>query len=373
MDKHTEHILANNGGKEVASSLRAVDHDSPSNQSEGEQKRKAIVALLRGSFAVPVIAALGESGVAERMLRGDFSCTSFDPPVDRLMLATLCDYLLSIGILKRGTTDDFAVTKSGRSILQRNGAFSLLMSYSEYFEHLPDLLVGEKLIPEVNRQRNVRGSGQLHSRKFFPAAFDLCSSESPTGLIDVGCGDGCFLAYALARWPQLAVFGVDLSPIAVTATQQRLGFFGLTSQVALTSDGFDVERWGAAAAEILTDCSNLLISFWFVAHEFSKGSETRIVEFFSAVYRAFPRAQLLLGEINRIPPDILAEDHDLSIVPEFLLFHEMSRQGVLSWDAWQTVLRKIPYGLKAERRFDEVWSSSGEAIPASFIWLLEPR
>jgi hypothetical protein len=37
-----------------------------------------------------------------------------------------------------------------------------------------------------------------------------------------------------------------------------------------------------------------------------------------------------VGEINNMPLEILAEDHELSIMPEFLHFHEFFEQGDLS-------------------------------------------
>jgi hypothetical protein len=112
---------------------------------------------------------------------------------------------------------------------------------------------------------------------------------------------------------------------------------------------------------------------WFVGHEFSQGKPERIVEFFAELYRYFPRAEVMLGEINKISPRDFAQDYELSIMPEFLLFHELSHQGVLSWQDWQTVLTEIPYELMQERRFDEVRSLSGAPIPASFVWQLRPE
>ena len=69
----------------------------------------------------------------------------------------------------------------------------------------------------------------------------------------------------------------------------------------------------------------------------------------------------------------MAEDQDFSIMPEFLLFHALSGQGLLSWGTWQEVLDGIPYSLKEELRFDEVRPAEGEPIPASFLWVLHPN
>jgi SAM-dependent methyltransferase len=345
----------------------------PRSSSGGDTKRGKLVALLRGYFASPVIATLGEMGMVERMLEGDFSASDWDSAPRVEIVSALFRYLHSIGLLTKRTTGEYALTPEGRTSLGRSGAFSLLMSYAEYFHELPTMLATGEAKPSVNRRRNVHGSGQLHSRKFFPAAFDFLSSGAPTALIDIGCGDGRFLALARERWPDLAIFGVDLSETAVEQTRIRLSPIIGSGSVAAVANGYDVAIWSEAVPENVRRSPQLVISMWFVGHEFSEGSAAKMVAFFSEVYARCPQAQLILGEIDNIPAETLAEDHDLSIMPEFLLFHELSGQGVLSWNMWLAILDKIPYDLKADRRFDEVRSRSGEQIPASFVWLLAPK
>lgn len=341
--------------------------------NNGKAKRRDLVGLLRGYFASPVIATLGEMGMTGRMLEGEFSAADFDS-IPRMDVAqSLFRYMRSIGLLEEGIAAEYALTSQGRTIISRNGAFSLLMSYAEYFHQLPSLLAGTEQKPSVNRLRNVRGSGELHSKKFFPAAFDFFLSNPPTAIIDIGCGDGCFLSHARKKWSELPVFGVDLSETAVEATRHRLNVSCSPSSVAMTADGFDVTRWSQAVPQFIQTSPRLIISAWFVAHEFSSGSPEKITDFFSALRNKFPRAQIVLGEINKISPDVLAEDHELSIMPEFLLFHELSGQGVLSWAVWNDILKNIPYILANEQRFDEVRAGAGERVPASFLWLLEPK
>lgn len=358
--------------KEVAESIV----ESPTNQRQrlrGEMKRKRLVSLLRGYFATPVIATLGETGMAERMYAGAFSASDWEPDHDTTLVAALLDYLHSIGLIERTADRSYALTPEGRTVVARNGASSLLMSYADYFHMLPDLLAGRASKPYVNRLRNVRGSGQLHSKKFFPAAFDLFSAEPPLALIDVGCGDGCFLEFARERWPGVGLFGVDLSETAVETTKIRLGSAKECDAIAVTADGHDVASWSAATPSSLRNSARLVISMWFVAHEFSQGSPQRLKVFFRTLRDTFPQATLVLGEITHIPPDVLASNYELSIMPEFLLFHALSGQGVLSWPTWKSILEEIPYRLSNEQTFDLVCQADGEPIPASFIWHLAPR
>lgn len=345
----------------------------PSSGNSEATKRLRLVSLLRGYFATPIIATLGELGIAERMLEGSFHLDELAAEHDRRVLRPLFRYLHSIGILELRAADEYRVTMEGRTVLTRNGAFSLLLSYAPYFDSLASLLLGEGETPVVNRVRNVRGSGHLHARKFFPAALELCALSSPKGLIDVGCGDGMFLDHASHKWAAAVPFGVDLSEAAVEATHRRLSMRYGDSRHACVSDGYDIATWVELVPPEVRQASELVISMWFVAHEFSNGSVDRMVKYFATLRSFFPNASLLLGEICNIPAERLAVDYARSIMPEFLLFHDLSGQGVLSWRQWQEVRERIPYSLKGERRFDEVKSLNDDPIPASFLWLLDPQ
>jgi hypothetical protein len=210
----------------------------------------------------------------------------------------------------------------------------------------------------------VRGSGQLHGKKFFPAALDCLQSNSPAVLIDIGCGDGAFLECICTRWPTLVTFGLDLSDTAVAIAHGRLARRTRREPLFVVANGREVSSWSISVPPELRDTDGLVISMWFVGHEFSAGSIDVMVRFFQDLNRAFPKAKILLGEINNIAPSDLAHNRDLSIMPEYLLFHELSGQGVLAWTDWQLILQQIPYRLEKECRFDDVTSASGATIPA---------
>jgi hypothetical protein len=336
------------------------------------QKRQRLIAGLRGYFLAPVIATLGECGIADRMLQGPFSIADFEPLAETSILSMLFRYLQSVGLLVSEGESRYALTEDGFTSLSRNGAYSLLVSYADYFDRLPGLLAGAPVNPSVNRSRNVRGSGHLHGKKYFPIALECLQSSAPAALIDIGCGDGAFLECVCARWPALVPFGLDLSETAVEIARRRLARQTGIEPLIIAANACDVSSWSAAVPPALRDSGRLVISMWFVGHEFSTSSTEVMVRFFQDLHRCFPVARILLGEINKIAPADLAGNHELSIMPEYLLFHELSGQGVLAWTDWQHILQQIPYRLEKECRFDEVASASGSAIPASFLWLLAP-
>jgi hypothetical protein len=334
-------------------------------------QRGAIVSLLRGAFACPSIATLAELGLVEAMLAGKFCARQFDAVRDTRGLHAIFNYLASIGVLREIAPEVFSATEEGRMILKRSGAFLLLFSYREYFNHLGELLRDGAREFVVDRRQNVLGSGSLHSRKYFPSAWDILHSLQPAALIDIGCGDGHFLKGALTALGALEVAAVDLSPIAVNETCERLRGIGRTDVTGIVESGEQIERWLPRIPSRVKDQAPLLISFWFVVHEFSGGEPERVVRFFERLHKLLPKAHLLIGEIAKYPSSTLENSRSSSIMPEFLLFHALSGQGVLSWDEWKLVLRSVPYEISSEVRFDQIPDGDRD-VPSSVIWHLRP-
>jgi hypothetical protein len=342
----------------------AIDH---------KKVRGSLISLLRGFFSSPTIATLAELGLIERMLAGPFRVEDFPVAVDKRVLSSVFLYLHSINLLNKVPEGGYELTDEGRIALKRSGAFLLLFSYRGYFENLASLLTGDSETVTVDRRRNVLGTGSLHSKKFFPAVWDMFSGVRPSALIDVGCGDGQFLKNACTEWPDLSIAAVDLSPIAVETTLKQLETSGRKDVVGIVKSGVNVADWTAHLPEALKAGSPLVLSMWFVVHEFSGGDPKTVIRFFHEVRSALPQADIILGEINALPPELLAEHHESSIMPELLFFHDLSRQGVLKWEIWHHVLDEIPYSLIGERQFDLVGEVGEQTTPSSFIWHLRPK
>jgi 2-ketoarginine methyltransferase len=335
--------------------------------------RSSVISLLRGFFSSPTIAALAELGMIERMLAGPFGVEDFPMAVDKRVLSSVFLYLHSLNLLKEMPEGGYGLTREGRTALKRSGAFLLLFSYKGYFENLSALLTGESKAVTVDRRRNVLGSGSLHSKKFFPAVWEMLHAARPSALIDVGCGDGQFLTDACIQWPNVSIAAVDLSPIAVETTLKQLETFGRKDVVGIVNSGVNVAEWVAHLPEELKVASPLVVSMWFVVHEFSGGDPKTVIRFFHEVSSALPKADIILGEINALSPELLAEHHESSIMPELLFFHGLSRQGVLTWEVWHRVLNEIPYSLIGERQFDLVGEVEEQTTPSSFVWHLRPK
>jgi SAM-dependent methyltransferase len=336
----------------------------------GPNPREELVALLRGRAACPILSGLGEHGLLDRMLAGPFTAADFPDVADHGLFAAALTYLVSLGLLTRtdGDTPKYAVTKVGQTVFTRYGSASLIHSYRDYFDRLAGRIVGADRgpAPAVDRRVNVLGSGQLHARKFFPTAYRLLAEHPVRRVIDVGCGNGEFLAGLLDRRPDVRAIGVDVSEVAAAEVRARFG----GSVPVVVAGGEDVAAWCAQAP---SSPGPLLVSLWYVVHEFTGGEVSQATAFFGRLREKLPNAEVILGEIVSVPPAVLAAGHAGSIMPEFLLFHALSGQGVLTWEQHNEVLRRIPYTLVGETLFDALPDGAGGAVPSSFLWHLLPR
>ena len=79
---------------------------------------------------------------------------------------------------------------------------------------------------------------------------------------------------------------------------------------------------------------------------------------------------IVIGEVVRQSNESLSKQSSESLMPEYLFFHEVSGQGILSWDEYQQILINVPYDLVFERLFDEIFDEEGKKVPSSFVWCL---
>jgi Methyltransferase domain len=330
--------------------------------------RSLIVQCLRGRFVTPILAQLGEHGVLDRLAATELLLTDY-PQFNPHVLQSLLEYCKALALVE-GASKVWRATDLGRQVFQRWGSFAIVDSYEAYFSRLQDLLLSE-IKPadiEVDRRRNVIGSGQIHARKFFPAALDMLSDGPPEILVDVGCGDGAFLEAALGRYPNLTVVAVDISAESIKLAYERLASKLRSVWHCAVADGADVAHWSQA---VPTSSPRIVVTGWFVLHEFCRGSVERARDFFFSVKEHFPAAEILLGEVVKATPDILAHNSGRSVLPEFQLFHALSGQGLLTWKQFLELRADIPYGVSAEKLIDPVPTTEG-GVPANLIWHLKP-
>ena len=337
-----------------------------------------IISLLRGYFACPIISTLGKEGVLNSMLqkKDGFSREDFPKVTNKKIFEAILVYLLNLSLLMRNENGKYYVTELGAKVFNRYGSYCLLHSYGSFLNELDAILFDPdfKTLPKCDRLTNIIGSGQANGKKYFPVAMEIMKKHKVQTVLDIGCGDGYFLSKVLESFPNINVFGVDISEISVAVTERNLrSKFPEASIKTFLSSGDDIEKWASwLLADSESGTAKQVITMWYLLHEISKNDKNVVIGYFRKLNQFFPKTSLMIGEIVAVPPDILAQNRSGSVIPEYLFFHQISGQGVLSWVDYQEILKNIPYVLEDEKLFNVV-SSGKEAVPSSFIWHLSPK
>ena len=109
---------------------------------------------------------------------------------------------------------------------------------------------------------------------------------------------------------------------------------------------------------------------WFMLHEISNHKVSNVKKFLKSLHKNFPNSNLLIGEIIKHDQKTLNEIYKKSLMPEYLFFHKVSGQGILSWKDYKSLLVDCPYSLEYEWKFDD---DNSFKIPSAFVWVLKPK
>ncbi len=200
---------------------------------------------LDGMLVGPAMVALARNGVLEKLQSGPAELKSIEG--NQSCLATLFDLLTACGWIVRDDTR-VSLTAAGSYAASIASAYGVTVSYLPMFSVVSTLLFGNPRIPRmdesgvemhVNRAMNVWGSGRAHLTYFRKVdeiiieVFNRPLELQPSGVCDLGCGDGTFLQHVyeivrdrtargkvLDKLPLLIV-GADYNKVARRITKQN--------------------------------------------------------------------------------------------------------------------------------------------------------
>jgi len=337
-----------------------------------------IIVLLRGFFTAPIISSLGRLGALELMrTTASFTVDDFSKLPNKKLLKDTLRYLARLGLIEdvEGKEHVYRATELGAEIFRRANSFYVPHSYCEYMYQYHDMIqdTTSTIKPEVERLENVIGSGITHLRYFPPAVSFLKRKVEFDTLIDIGCGDGHFLSTFIKDVPGKNVVGIDLSSLSTQTTEKILrDKYPDINLTTVCCDALDVKKWSQVALRVASG-GKVAISMWFLLHEISRNQPKILIEFLRQIHLTFPGAPLVIGEVVRQSEDILLSNNFRSLLPEYLFFHEISNQGILSWQEYRDVLNDSEYNLVVEKLFDEAPDKNGNKIPSTFVWCLIPK
>ena len=107
-------------------------------------------------------------------------------------------------------------------------------------------------------------------------------------------------------------------------------------------------------------------------HEISDNKGSKIINYLKSVKKNFPDATVVVCELTKQSENIFKKNCEKSLMPEYLLFHDFSNQGILSFSDYHNILSKTGYKIKKEWLFDQnSESNNGKPEPSTFVWVLE--
>lgn len=215
----------------------------------GGGERAAFLTHVEGGIVSFLLVRMGMAGAFSHLPdRVDFTCLDADPAARRQIL----DFLQHIGWWQTATD---APTPLGLYFLGKSASYGVPVSYLHSLTRAEELIFGDPAVlarraaqeeeRHVDRRMNVWGSGNTHG-SYFKAleqavmhVFDGPLEYQPAGILDMGCGDGAFLARLhqavttrtlrgrhLDQRP-LQLFGVDYNQAALDVTRRELGAAGV--------------------------------------------------------------------------------------------------------------------------------------------------
>ena len=326
--------------------------------------RQEIILLIRGYFLTPVIATLAKENFFSKNSNKFFK-------IKDKKLNILIAYLVNLGLIKK-KNDKFYFSKNGKKLFKRSGSFNIVNSYRKYLFNLDKILSNEEKLHDLScdRKENVLGSGSTNNRKFFQPGLKLLAKEDFDVVFDLGCGDGNFLENLSKKYQNKLISGSDLSKISIQETKKRINKKNLK---LFQTNALNADKWiNWLIKNYDIKKQKIIISMWFIIHEISKKNVNKIISFFKKIKNKIPNAKILLGEIVEPEQRILDERKYDTIMPEYMLFHNLSGQGVFNYKELKLILKKIPYKCKKNINIDTI-KYKKRKNPSGIIWLLEPK
>ena len=333
-----------------------------------ENLRKDLISSLRGFFTVPLFTFLYKNKIIEKLQKNKkLSLNDNHNIKNKTFLKIALTYLSNLNILNE-RKNIFYLTKYGQRFLKRIGTFLILNSYKPYLDNLEYLSNDKRIKVKCDRDENVLGSSLAHNKKFFKHSFEIIKRNKYDLIIDIACGDGNYIKIANQKRSKANFLAVDLSPIALSCAKKNNSKSNISYYLC---DGKNVKKWSKKALSIVKDKNaKILVTMWFFTHEITNNNTSNLKNLFQNIKSNFKNCEIIVGEIFRQNKNILSKNKDISIMPEFLFFHDLSGQGILKFNEYKKTFKELKIDVKKEYLIDN-FKINKKNNPTAAVWHLK--
>ena len=361
-----------------------------------------IRSQLDGVVIGPAMVALARTGILAQIERGSTDIKNI--AANQTCLSCLLELLATQGWISR-EQNRVCLTACGLYAAQIAAAYGVTASYLPLFTVVSTLLFGNARIPRidengvelfVNRAMNVWGSGGAH-RTYFQKIDDIIIEifnrpieRQPSGICDMGCGDGTLLEHlysvvknqtargqVLDRHP-LVLVGADFNKVARRVSTQTLRKAGIPAFHVIPGDINRPAQLAGDLEKLGHDIHDLLHVRSFLDHNrpyvppanYARGSRpARSTGAFAHLGEEIPadeleenlvrhlrrwapyvgRFGLLLLELHTLPPDVTAANLEKTPAVAYDGTHGFSDQYLVELPLFLDCAREA--GLVADPRF----------------------
>jgi len=328
------------------------------------------IELSRGFFSLPLISVFTRLLDKENLLsKKFFSKKKLEKIFDNKILEILLKYLESIGILKKINNTNYRITDVGNFVFSRHGAMNIIYSYKDIAINTEKILLGKKKSIYCDRIENVFGSGKSHKKKFFLNCFKILKENKIKKIIDLGLGDGKFIKYLKSQNLNLDFIGIDLSNLVI----KKLKLLNKNKMNYIQEDIFKINKWAKKIRnENFKRGNDLVINFMFTFHEHAFKNDTEIKNYLNKINYYYPKAKILVTEVFDTHPKNLTKVSSSSILPEFILFHKLSKQKLFFHKQFKNVVKNSKYKIVKEIKYSQMKLRSSSS-PTYSTFMLSPK
>ncbi len=333
-----------------------------------------LVFYLRGLFSAPIICELSKKKIFKfSKNKAIFDKKKLSEIKGKQELKACLNYLTRINLINKIDEKNYEFTEIGTEIFKRANSYYVPHSYRQYILNLKNIL--DKKIDvkklKVDRDENIIGSGLTHMRYFPPVISYLSRDDSIKTVVDVGCGNGHFLDLMNKNFEQLNLIGFDISSISVKSAEKIKKYRSNNRLFFFKEDASKINRWEKKISKYIKEKKTVFF-FWFLLHEISTNKKSVIIKYLKNIRKKFPNSQIVICELTKQSDKVFKMNSEKSLMPEYLLFHDFSGQGVLSFSDYKDIISKTGYSIKKEWLFDRNDTNSNEpSEPSTFVWILQ--